>query len=79
MAHPRWPGLNTKTGNPTVDNAARTYNRRLWRSTQKALRIRAAGRKRRKQLLRVEGGNYIRLVVTVSNQLARERATASKP
>lgn len=72
MGHPRWPGFDTKTGNPEIDNAARRANRRMWRDTQRRLKINAAGRKRRKYLLRVEGGRYIILVARLAVDLARK-------
>ena len=62
MGHPRWPGLDDKTGNPEDDNRFRQFNRVVWKATQRSLRVSAAGRKRKKRLLRVEGGRYIRLV-----------------
>jgi hypothetical protein len=71
MAHPRWPGFNTKTGNPIVDNANRRLNRHMWRSAQHVLRIHAAGRKRRKYLLTVEGGRYLTMVAALMSDLAR--------
>jgi hypothetical protein len=43
----------------------------MWRSAQHVLRIHAAGRKRRKHLLTVEGGRYLTMVATLMSDLAR--------
>ncbi|WIB65484.1 hypothetical protein [Curtobacterium sp. MCBD17_040] len=77
MAHPRWPGFDEKTGNVEYDNQSRRLNRKLWKGTQQRLRVRTAGgRKRKKQILRVEGANYIQLIVSVANQRVRDCASA---
>lgn len=73
MSHPRWPGFDTKTGDPIRDNVSRRLNQRMWLNTKHAFRIKAAGRRRKKHLKRVEGGNYIRLWVAVMNDIAKER------
>ena len=77
MAHPRWPGFDTKTGNPIIDNANHRLNRRMWRDLHSRLTVQAAGRKRRKHIKRVEGGTYIQLVAQTMNRLAREAKASS--
>jgi len=72
MAHPRWPGFNTKTGDPQFDNASMRLNRRIWRETQASVKVRARNRKRKKHVLRVEGGTYITLWVAVTERLAAQ-------
>ena len=75
MSHPRWPGYNTKTGNPVIDNASRRDNKALYRMARGALKFTGyKNRKRKKQLWRVEGGNYIQIVASVASGIARERA-----
>lgn len=80
MGHPRWPGFDTKTGDPQYDNHSMRLNRRLWRDTQQHLRFRARNRKRKKHITRVEGGNYIKAVVAAMNMLhhrdQQKKATA---
>jgi hypothetical protein len=71
MAHPRWPGFNEKTGDPTFDNQSRNLNRRMYRDTKRDLRFTTpSGRRRLKHLKTVEGGNYLQLLVAVMNDLA---------
>lgn len=80
MAHPRWPGFNDKTGNPPRDNRSRRMNRKMWRDTQRKLKVHTpGGRRRKKHLLRVEGGNYIRLIVAVMNDMYAEREANRPP
>jgi len=69
MAHPRWPGFDTKTGDPTFDNESRRMNRRLWKHAQDVLRVDGAGRRRRKQIRRVEGGKYITAIAMMMVKL----------
>lgn len=76
MSHPRWPGFDTKTGNPFFDNHSRRLNQRLYRECKKKLKFHAVGRKRRKQLKRVEGGKYIILWAAAMNDLVQQRAQA---
>ena len=73
MSHPRWPGFDTKTGDPVVDNVNRNSNRKLWRETQKHLKFTARSRKRKKHITRAEGGNYIKLLVATAYQLSRRQ------
>tara|TARA_R110002124_G_scaffold141828_1_gene306399 strand:+ start:553 stop:786 length:234 start_codon:yes stop_codon:yes gene_type:complete len=70
--HPRWPGFNSKTGDPARDNAARNLNRKMYRLARRKLRFIAAGRKRKKALTRIEGGHYITLWASVYNAVAAE-------
>ncbi|WIE81033.1 hypothetical protein [Curtobacterium sp. MCSS17_016] len=73
MAHPRWPGFNTKTGNPEYDNHSRRLNRRIWKDVQRRVRVTTPrGRRRKKQILRVEGGNYI-LAIHATAKMLYER------
>lgn len=72
MSHPRWPGFDTKTGNPIHDNTSRRLNQRIYRDVKRRFKVKAAGRRRKKQLMRVEGGNYIRIVLNVMNDMTRE-------
>lgn len=70
MGHPRWPGFNSKTGDPVIDNAARKLNQRMYRLAQRKLYfITSGGRRRKKRLTRVEGGNYITLWASVYNSI----------
>lgn len=63
MAHPRWSGFDDKTGNPEYDNRSRRLNRQMWKDAQHRMHVSTPrGRRRKKQILRVEGANYIRLV-----------------
>jgi len=79
MAHPRWPGFNDKTGDPEHDNAARRCNRRVWKDTQRTLRVSTPqGRRRKKQILRVEGGNYIRVIHATAKMLYERDHTTEK-
>ena len=74
MAHPRWPGYDSKTGNPVFDNQSARMNRALWRRTKETLRVSAAGRKRKKQIKRVEGAKYITLLHTAMMHMAKEKS-----
>jgi len=79
MSHPRWPGYNTKSGDPVLDNAARRMNKRMYKSTQSKLKFAGyKNRKRKKALWRVEGGNYIRLWAAFATDLARQHTTAPR-
>ncbi len=73
MAHPRWPGYDSKTGNPVYDNQSANMNRILWRRTKAAFKVRAAGRKRKKRLKRVEGANYIQLWNQIMLDITKEK------
>ena len=71
MSHPRGPGFNHKTGDPTFDNQSRNLNRRMWRETQLTLHFTTPrGRRRLKQLKRIEGGLYIQAVAATMRMLA---------
>jgi hypothetical protein len=74
MSHPRWPGYNDKTGNPTLDNFLRNNNRWMWKSAQGVQFKGAKSRKRKKLLTRVEGGNYVRLLHAVASDIQRKQA-----
>lgn len=73
MSRPNWPGYNEKTGNPTFDNESRRLNRHLWSAARGAFRVTAPNRRRKRVLLRVEGGTYVRLLAAAALRLARER------
>jgi hypothetical protein len=75
MSHPRWPGFDTKTGNPIFDNQSSRLNRHMYRYVQTNLKFKSAGRKRKKQLKRVEGGNLCKLYAAVANQIVNDRRT----
>lgn len=71
--HPRWPGFNTKTGNPVVDNANRRLNKSMYQSTRETIKFTGyKNRKRKKALWRIEGGNYIKLWAAIMQQIAAE-------
>jgi len=73
MGHPRWPGFNSKTGDPVHDNASRNLNQKMYRSARRKLHfITPGGRRRKKYLTRVEGGNYITLWASVYNSIAAD-------
>ena len=77
MAHPRWPGFNSKTGNPLADNSARRMNQKMYRRMKTQFRlVNLVGRKRKKYLMRVEGGRYLELWAALMNQVAHERRAA---
>lgn len=75
MSHPRWPGYNTKTGNPVYDNRSARMNKRLYREMKVTFRVSAAGRKRKKQIKRIEGGRYIQVWNEAMIALHRNRIT----
>lgn len=81
MGHPRWPGFQTDTGNPAMDNANRNLNRRIWRETKTRIRFKSTkgriSRKRLKHLKRVEGGRYIEVICAAMNMLARRNRDAA--
>jgi hypothetical protein len=71
MAHPRWPGYSTATGNPAVDNVNRMLNQRMYRDVAARLKFTGVvGRKRKKHLTCTVGAQYITLVASVANTLA---------
>jgi len=73
MAHPRWPGFNTKTGNPPFDNMSRRMNAHMYRYVTSHFRLKGVvGRKRKKQLTRVEGGNMCKLYAAVYRDAANK-------
>jgi len=79
MSHPRWPGYDTKTGDPVRDNSARRANKRMYRSTRETLTFTGyKNRKRKKALWRVEGGNYIQLWAAVYNDLVKRHTNYEK-
>lgn len=79
MAHPRWPGFDDKTGDPEYDNASRRLNRKMWKDTQRRVRVSTPrGRRRKKQILRVEGGNYIRLVHAAAMMMSKRNYPTPK-
>lgn len=78
MSHPRWPGFDHKTGDPTYDNWALRFNRKMWKETQTRIKILGTkNRKGKKMLMRVEGGKYILLVHLVALGLAQKNTLGS--
>ncbi|TQO18522.1 hypothetical protein FB472_0039 [Rhodoglobus vestalii] len=52
MGHPRWPGVNEKTGDPSYDNVSRQLNTKLHKLVQRKLRqVNVVGRRRKKYLM----------------------------
>lgn len=62
MAHPRWPGFDTHTGNPAFDNMSRRLNTHMYREVARLLRVSAVvPRKVKKRIKRESGGQAIKL------------------
>lgn len=80
MSHPRWPGFNHKTGDPSHDNWAANQNRKMWAQTKRRFKITGSkNRKRKKMLTRVEGGKFIMLVNEVAQMLyERDRPSSAE-
>lgn len=77
MAHPRWPGFDTKTGNPIFDNQSLRLNRKIWKGSQQSVRFKSSKgripRKRLKQMKRYEGAKYITVLVQAMNSIAKSK------
>jgi hypothetical protein len=78
MGHPRWPGFDSKTGDPAADNRARRLNQRMYRDVHARFRVtNSRNRKRKKAITRIEGGRYIQLMSKAMNLMAaRDRTKA---
>lgn len=55
--------FNEKTGDPVEDNRTRNFNRSFRRMVRSSLHVSAKGRKRRKEILRIESEAYAWLIV----------------
>lgn len=74
MGKPRWPGFDSKTGDPQFDNMSANLNRRIWRFTAERMRFdNVIGRKRKKHLKRVEGAHFVHLATAVLNDKLKEQ------
>lgn len=60
-----------RTGNPWRDNAARNANRSFNAALRGSMRVHARGRRRRKEILAVEGARYAQLVFMAAQDRQR--------
>lgn len=66
------PGYNYRTGNPRYDNQSRQMNKALRAQLAYFQVATPRGRRRKKQLVRVEGATYLRIISEVAFDLWRK-------
>lgn len=70
------PHYDEKTGNPTIDNESRKWNRRLRRASMTLRLDTPGGRRRKKHVLKIERANYVILLNEVILKMMKDaRAT----